>query len=41
MAATIEKEIGPYPILDVNFIRIYKESEPNNDVKFDGVPLGR
>ncbi|MFP3338712.1 hypothetical protein R0J91_12070, partial [Micrococcus sp. SIMBA_131] len=40
MAATTEKEIGPYPILDVNFIRIYKESEPNKYVKFLDLPLG-
>ncbi|MCA1057687.1 2'-5' RNA ligase family protein [Rossellomorea aquimaris] len=40
MAAVVETEIGPYPVLDVNFIRIYREMEQNKYVKFDDLYLG-
>ncbi|MBH0229091.1 2'-5' RNA ligase family protein [Halobacillus yeomjeoni] len=40
MARLAEKEISPYPTINVDFVRIYQEIEPNKYVKFEDVPLG-
>lgn len=40
MAKMAEKEISPYPIINVNCVRVYQEIEPNKYVKFDDIPLG-
>lgn len=40
MARMAEKEIGPYPTINVNFVRVYQEIEPNKYVKLEDIPLG-
>ncbi|MFC4559280.1 2'-5' RNA ligase family protein [Virgibacillus kekensis] len=41
MAVAAEKELNPYPILEVNFVRVYQEYEVNRYKKLLDVPLGQ
>ena len=40
MAALAESEIGPFPVIDVSFIRIYQEVESGRYEEFKDIPLG-
>jgi len=39
MAKLAEKELSPYPIFEVDFIRIYREVEPQKYEKYLDIPL--
>ncbi|WP_205418608.1 2'-5' RNA ligase family protein [Paraliobacillus sediminis] len=40
MAKSVEEEIIPYPKLNVNFVRVYQEMEPNKYIKYVDIPFG-
>ncbi len=40
MAKSVEEELIPYPILNVNFVRVYQEIEPNKYIKYEDIPFG-
>ncbi|WP_343839220.1 2'-5' RNA ligase family protein [Salinibacillus aidingensis] len=39
MATLAQTEMQPYPTLNVTFVRVYKEIEPNHYVKLEDIPL--
>lgn len=41
MAKLAEKELMPYPVFNVNFIRVYKESSPNKYIRHIDIPLDK
>lgn len=40
MAAVAEMEIGPFPLIEVNSIRVYKEEGMNRYMIYKDIPLG-
>lgn len=40
MAKMAEECLSPYPIIDVNFLRVFQEIEPNKYRKYLDIPLG-
>nr|WP_245345404.1 2'-5' RNA ligase family protein [Halobacillus andaensis] len=41
MAKSAEEELGPFPTVDVTFVRVYRERKPNQYIKLVDLPLLR